>query len=113
MALDDMYAAEWDDAIAMASARTPLERMYDVWMPGWDDVPGPRYRLWDNPGLPLECCICGQSDRWQPDNDECTVFVCEHYPIPGVPIRHLDSATLSNIGRMELVSSPMEEYYGT
>jgi hypothetical protein len=89
--------------------KSALERMYDVWAPGHDAVPGPMFRLYGPDGQAHRCEICDRDDRWQLEREEPLVFVCEHEPITAGHwgIRQFDDRAERVIARIEVASDPM------
>jgi hypothetical protein len=90
--------------------RTPLERMYDVWLPGWEQYDKPRIGLviyaandFTRHGRtclanePITCRLCGGSDGWR---RESRAFVCEHGTVEGLEIRRIDSIPLALVGEV-------------
>lgn len=60
--LDDIAGAAWEQT------KTPLDRMYDTWQPGWEQAEMPAefltVKLVDQAGRPVTCSACGRDDRW-------------------------------------------------
>jgi len=59
---DDLLAQCWEDS------KTPLDRLYDAILPGWEQaempIEFPVNKLVDQAGLPVVCSACGHSDLW-------------------------------------------------
>lgn len=97
---------------AWEAAKTPLERMYDIWTAGtWEpDPPKTYYRIWDSAGILVKCHLEGCTDHWQLEGLEsqrrATVFVCDHGMQvcgPGVAIRKVSSVPVGKVSRCEMV----------
>ncbi len=91
--------------------KTPLERMYDVWLPGWEHHDKPRigliiYAAHDFvrhgrariANEPITCRLCDRSDCWQREE---RAYVCEHGLVDGLGIRMIDSIPLDLVGRVD------------
>jgi hypothetical protein len=99
---------------AWEQAKTPLERMYDVWVGegNWEPAPPQiTYRIYDQAGQPIACHLCGSTDSWvlegREDAGVTPAFVCDHGTESGV-IRKVSSVPANRVGRVEETSRPPE-----
>jgi hypothetical protein len=96
------------DEIATSAWEQSKTRLEQMWIDLAPEPPPPRstFRVKDRrTGLWAVCRLCGAENKWTPENEPVTVFVCEHEPIwvGWGSLRQVDSIALKYVDEVEEV----------